>query len=81
MVANGQTGYGYHGDFINGWNPDFLAQAIKLCTSESGNISECPLFDLQSELEQNKCKMTLPDAIKDEDCTGRLKALPGAGGE
>ncbi|ORY82435.1 hypothetical protein BCR37DRAFT_347273, partial [Protomyces lactucae-debilis] len=41
------TGYGLHGDFQNGWDPAFLQQAIDTCTSSSGQMQDCPLFDLQ----------------------------------
>ncbi len=77
--ADGTLGYGYHGDFINGWEPDFLSKAIKTCTSTSGNVHDCPLFTLQSQEEQNKCKTDVPDAIKDEDCEKKQQGLPGKG--
>ncbi|KAJ4233264.1 hypothetical protein FSOLCH5_010121 [Fusarium solani] len=78
VLANGDTtGYGYHADFITGWDEDFLQQAIETCTSETGLIGACPLFDVISESEATSCKMNLPDSLKKEDVLGPMKQLPG----
>ncbi|KAH0122003.1 hypothetical protein KCU82_g22542, partial [Aureobasidium melanogenum] len=43
------TGYGYHGDFQMGWDSsDFLQSAVDTCTNASGQIQDCPLFDIQT---------------------------------
>ena len=72
-------GYGYHGDFIAGWDADFLQSAVNKCTNPSGKVEDCPLFDLQSQGEQKKCQMQIPDEVKDEDCKGPRDGLPGNG--
>ncbi|KAI0169562.1 hypothetical protein GGR52DRAFT_550557 [Hypoxylon sp. FL1284] len=82
-VANGDpTGFGYHGDFMSGWDQDFLQQAIDTCTNPSGLISDCAMFTengpLQSESKQNDCKFDVPSALVHEDGLAKnLKNLPG----
>jgi hypothetical protein len=53
VLANGDTsGYGIHGDFMNGWNPDTLAQVVNDCrymnsTNGNPNIDDpanCPIL-------------------------------------
>lgn len=80
--ANGLSGFGFHGDFITGWQPDFLQEVIGNCTNPSGEVSDCHLLTLQSEQEQNKCKIKTPGAIAKENVFGAavdkvLNALPG----
>ncbi|KAM0280472.1 hypothetical protein ACHAQH_004051 [Verticillium albo-atrum] len=78
VMANGDAeGFGYHGDFMMGWDEKFLQQVIDTCTSDSGNILDCPLFDIVSEQKARECKMKLPDILAKEDCDGPMKALPG----
>ncbi|KAK8040818.1 hypothetical protein PG994_013825 [Apiospora phragmitis] len=83
VVSNGDpTGFGFHGDFINGWKSDFLQDVIGNCTNPSGEVSDCHLLTLQSEQEQNQCKIKPPMAIAKENVLGGavgnvLKALPG----
>ncbi|KAJ4024395.1 hypothetical protein NW752_002964 [Fusarium irregulare] len=82
VFANGDTtGYGYHADFIMGWEEEFLQDAIKTCTSETGRIEDCPLFDVVSEEKAKTCEMKMPKALENEDCKGPLKALPGSNGD
>lgn len=78
VLSNGDpTGYGYHGDFINAWEESFLQSAIGTCTNPSGKVEDCPLFELQSEADQQQCTFTPPDIIADEDCKGPRQGLPG----
>ena len=44
MFANGDTtGYGFHGDFINGWDIPTLAAGIEQCAlTNDGSIQDCP---------------------------------------
>ncbi|KAJ7596656.1 hypothetical protein C8J56DRAFT_918004 [Mycena floridula] len=65
------TGYGYHGDFMDGWDQQVLQSAIRTCTDDSGVIELCKIFDLQPDAT---CQKT-PDV--NELVTGTLDALPG----
>ncbi|ORY71110.1 uncharacterized protein BCR38DRAFT_404234 [Pseudomassariella vexata] len=82
-IANGDpTGFGYHGDFINGWDPDFLQEAVTTCTNLSGLMSDCPLFDLQTEAEQQQCTINPPSSLAVENVLGDgvdgvMTELPG----
>jgi len=85
VLSNGDpTGYGYHGDFINGWDEGFLQKAIDdpICGNPSGNgqLESCPVFapSIKSEAEQATCAkgFKLPTELKNDDCT-KGKALPG----
>ncbi|CRG87554.1 hypothetical protein PISL3812_04572 [Talaromyces islandicus] len=71
------TGYGYHGDFIQGWQPGFLQQAMDGCTNPSGQVQDCPLFDLQSNDEAATCQFPVPHAIKHENPFFNLHGLLG----
>ncbi|KAF1998178.1 hypothetical protein P154DRAFT_495796 [Amniculicola lignicola CBS 123094] len=78
VFANGDpTGYGYHGDFIMGWDEKFLQDAVDQCTNPSGLISDCPLFNIQSEPEASTCNFTMPEILKKEDCAGPSDGLCG----
>ncbi|OJD14469.1 hypothetical protein AJ78_05180 [Emergomyces pasteurianus Ep9510] len=78
VLSNGDPhGSGYHADFIEAWEPGFLAKAVKTCTNLSGRVEDCPLFTLQSEDVQNKCKFKIPDAVANEDCSFIKGGLPG----
>jgi hypothetical protein len=79
VIANGDpTGYGFHGDFIMGWDHDFLQQAVDTCTNPSGKIQDCPLFTLQTDTEAATCKIQTPANIASEKLSGKIgTALPG----
>ncbi|KAH6691339.1 WSC domain-containing protein [Plectosphaerella plurivora] len=78
VMSNGDAlGYGYHGDFIAGWDEGFLQQVLETCTNESGNIVDCPLFDIVSEDVARQCSIDVPDELKDEDVVGPRASLPG----
>ncbi|KAH8434524.1 DUF1996 domain-containing protein [Aspergillus melleus] len=70
------TGYGYHADFIHGWDSGVLEQAVKRCTNPSGQIQDCDVFDIQSESDQQKCKFEVPDVLKDEAVLEYKGSLP-----
>ena len=73
--ANGdETGYGYHGDFVNGWDVDILQRAVTECTNNSGNIEDCGVLDLYSNDFSKSCKIA---SSVDEEIEGNLSALPG----
>ncbi|KAI1414345.1 hypothetical protein F5Y13DRAFT_188452 [Hypoxylon sp. FL1857] len=83
VVSNGDPrGYGYHADFMAGWDVDFLQEAIDTCTNPSGDIRDCPLFvnegPLQTEQEQESCQFDMPAVLAKEDGAAKnLKNLPG----
>ncbi|CRK42608.1 hypothetical protein BN1708_008799 [Verticillium longisporum] len=78
VMSNGDAeGFGYHGDFMMGWDEGFLQQVIDTCTSDSGNILDCPLFEIVTEQKARECKMNVPQILASEDCQGPLKSLPG----
>ncbi|KAK3942820.1 hypothetical protein QBC46DRAFT_255473 [Diplogelasinospora grovesii] len=74
------TGYGYHGDFLNGWDVDLLAQAIKdpSCGAETGgHIDQCQTFKpyFKPDDKQNECASI--KSTVDEQVFGVLDKLPG----
>ncbi|KAF2432321.1 WSC-domain-containing protein [Tothia fuscella] len=79
VFANGDaTGYGFHGDFVNGWDIDTLQAVTDTCTNDaafgSTEKKDCPPIDKFTDDQQNACK--IPPQI-DEVVAGQLKALPG----
>ncbi|KAI1258422.1 hypothetical protein F5Y18DRAFT_421401 [Xylariaceae sp. FL1019] len=75
-------GYGYHGDFMTGWDEDFLQEAIDTCTNESGELTDCGQFTsngpIQTEAEMQECKFDMPLLLQSEDDGGSdMKSLPG----
>lgn len=77
-LANGDpTGYGYHGDFIFGWEDGVLEEAVKKCTNPSGMVEDCPVFDLQSQSDSLQCSFEMPSELKDEDVKMHAGGLPG----
>jgi hypothetical protein len=68
------TGYGYHGDFLNGWDVPTLQRAIDECNDDSGSVERCaPLTQFTGEQTQD-CQ--LPELV-DEVNNGLLDKLPG----
>jgi hypothetical protein len=79
VISNGDSdGFGYHADFMNGWNEAFLQQAVDTCTNMSGRIEDCPIFDIQPEEAQRNCKMEVPSVLANEKVAGAVgDLLPG----
>ncbi|KAH0556930.1 hypothetical protein GP486_005282 [Trichoglossum hirsutum] len=74
LSSGDPTGFGYHGDFVNGWDVDVLQTAIDTCNSNSGSIDDCAVLKkFPSDVLQD-CK--IPPSI-DEQVFGVLPALPG----
>lgn len=68
VLANGDpTGYGYHGDFMHGWEPGVLQNAIDVCTNPSGKVQDCPIFNLISDDDMLKCDFERPAALQNEN--------------
>ncbi|OAX82989.1 hypothetical protein ACJ72_02649 [Emergomyces africanus] len=77
VFSNGDpTGYGYHGDFMNGWEEKFLQKAVDECNSASGVIQDCKQFTLQKDSAQDKCKMRTPAIMEGETFNRRERGLP-----
>ncbi|GAA5993426.1 hypothetical protein JCM10908_002183 [Rhodotorula pacifica] len=75
VLANGDPfGYGYHGDFLNGWDVDILQKAVRECTDDSGVIEDCPVLELYDRATDGYCRKT-PDV--NEVVLGTLPKLPG----
>ncbi|KAH9885182.1 WSC domain-containing protein [Xylariomycetidae sp. FL2044] len=75
VFANGDPeGYGYHGDFLNGWHTDVLQKAIDECTDPSGVVEKCGAFTFRADEDMTGCKVAPRVA---EETTGVLAALPG----
>ncbi|CAG7966357.1 unnamed protein product [Penicillium salamii] len=77
-LANGDpTGYGYHGDFMQAWDEGVLQEAIETCTSETGIVDECEIFDIQTQDKQQQCEFEMPSALKHENVFMHPEGLPG----
>ncbi len=74
MGMGDPTGYGFHGDFINGWDVPTLQKAVDTCTNDSGSMTDCHALELQTGDEMSAC--TIPSSVN-EDITGPLDKLPG----
>jgi len=72
VFSNGDpTGYGYHGDFICGWEDGVLQRAIDDCSGTpgdpgSGLQESCPVFELQNSYQATQCKMEVPSVLQNE---------------
>jgi Domain of unknown function (DUF1996)/WSC domain len=80
VFANGDTtGFGFHGDFLNGWNTTVLQAAVDECApgpNSSGLISDCaPLAAVDSSTYSQDCPERPP--LVDEQVYGILDQLPG----
>lgn len=75
--TDGRPGFGYHGDFMMGWDVNFLQAAINTCRNESGKIEDCKLFNLVDEATARKCMMQPANFLSDENVEGPFASLPG----
>lgn len=80
VIANGDpTGYGFHGDFIMGWDEELLTKAVNTCTNLSGLVTDCPLFTIQDPAVAASCSLaSIPTVAFDEGKKVKnLDHLPG----
>ncbi|KAK0495133.1 hypothetical protein EDD18DRAFT_1170793 [Armillaria luteobubalina] len=69
------TGYGYHADFINGWDDGALQKAVDNChCDEYGSPTCCADQGIFTYQEGKECYIT---DIVDEQTSGLLTKLPG----
>jgi hypothetical protein len=73
------TGYGLHGDFINGWtNQQALAKAMTTCTGPNGvNDPGCSLMVNGSPGSASSQPQQVPPPNEQVGLNGPLNALPG----
>ncbi|CAL5871421.1 uncharacterized protein PFLUO_LOCUS5671 [Penicillium psychrofluorescens] len=77
-LSNGDpTGFGYHGDYLQAWDDGVLQEAVRTCTNETGMVSDCDIFDLQDETDQNQCLLDLPPQLQHENVHMHSHGLPG----
>ncbi|KIJ30514.1 hypothetical protein M422DRAFT_234799 [Sphaerobolus stellatus SS14] len=81
VYANGDpTGYGWHGDFYNGWPDGLLQVAIDQCNTPSnsdqmnGVTEACPLLTVLPVDQVTECKRA---SVVNEPVSGILTKLPG----
>jgi hypothetical protein len=60
-----------------GWETDFLQQAVDTCTNLSGQIQDCPLFNIQDESKGAQCKIKMPEVLAKEKMVDAMTSLPG----
>ncbi|EJD54163.1 WSC-domain-containing protein [Auricularia subglabra TFB-10046 SS5] len=78
VLSNGDpTGYGHHGDFLNGWDVDVLQEALDSCNSDTGLMTDCPVLQLLSADDMFDC--TVPPRVPESaGAMGEwLDKLPG----
>ncbi|GLI75920.1 hypothetical protein PoHVEF18_004186 [Penicillium ochrochloron] len=68
------TGYGIHGDFLNGWDVEVLQDAINTCNDGGGDITKCEPIHMQPDWVTDGC---IVERSIDEQVDGWLDALPG----
>ena len=62
---------------MSGWDPAFLQAAVDTCTSPSGKIGDCPVFNIQSLEEAQSCRIAEPAIVADDNVRGPASILPG----
>ena len=72
------TGYGYHGDFQNGWDMAIQANAVANCISDAGfgTIEECPILQANRNTQFASNCPQMPSQV-DEPVHGMIAKLPG----
>jgi hypothetical protein len=80
VFANGDmTGFGFHGDFINGWDIPTLTAAIDQCLLKNVNgvVEQCPVFTASNDQKSaQNCPERSP-VFPCEPVKGTIAKLPG----
>ncbi|KAF2398880.1 hypothetical protein EJ06DRAFT_583489 [Trichodelitschia bisporula] len=75
VLAQGDPrGYGFHADFLNGWQEGVLLKAITSCTTGSGGRPLTDCFEVYDDKTRNACAQK---PVVDEDIDGWMEHLPG----
>lgn len=80
VFANGDTtGYGFHGDFLNGWDTPTLTQAIDQCLIKNANgvVEDCPAFSASNNPKSAQICPERSPIFPCEQVKGRIHRLPG----
>lgn len=80
VFANGdETGFGFHGDFINGWDIPTLEAAISECLigNADGVVDECPAFDASNNDDYSALCPERQPVFPCEPVHGTIAKLPG----
>ncbi|KAH8902429.1 WSC-domain-containing protein, partial [Coniochaeta sp. PMI_546] len=80
VFANGDmTGFGFHGDFINGWDIPTLVQAIDQCLIKNSNgvVEDCPAFSTSNNPNSAQICPERSPIFPCEAVKGRISKLPG----
>jgi hypothetical protein len=80
-----QTGYGFHGDFLNGWDPNVMRAALKdpKCdgsnTANGNNVKACPpLAAYVQDTPEAACQLATPIPLTEDLGMGHpIPTLPG----
>ena len=79
VFAHGDpTGYGFHGDFINGWDDGVMQQFLDQCVDETGTglQEDCHVLDIKPDSEIMSCQMETPEVLQSE-VVNLVDELPG----
>ena len=75
VFSNGDaTGYGLHGNFLNGWDVNVLQNAVDNCNDGSGQVSQCAAVTTYTASECQQCQ--IPTTVL-ENTSGSIAKLPG----
>ncbi len=71
------TGFGFHGDFMNGWDAKVLTEAVAKCANTvDGDVGNCDVFKPTHVMDTEKiCPPQKP--LSNEPVRGFIENLPG----